>query len=118
MSAKFSIRVTNHQGSTVLNMCDADLLGRNVDDKGHVINISKNYYGEKIIHIAEAKNLLRQSSIINMVGKETVSTAVEIGVGSEQGIRTIDGVLIFLVFYLFVLCRPYILPKLGRFPKA
>ena len=73
MSAKFSIRVTNHQGSTVLNMCDADLLGRNVDDKGHVINISKNYYGEKIIHIAEAKNLLRQSSIISMVGKETVS---------------------------------------------
>ena len=93
MSAKFSIRVTNHQGSTVLNMCDADLLGRNVDDKGHVINISKNYYGEKIIHIAEAKNLLRQSSIINMVGKETVSTAVEIGIGSEQGIRTIDGVI-------------------------
>ena len=60
MSAKFSIRVTNHQGSTVLNMCDADLLGRNVDDKGHVINISKNYYGEKIIHIAEAKNLLKK----------------------------------------------------------
>ena len=75
MSAKFSIRVTNHQGSTVLNMCDADLLGRNVDDKGHVINISKNYYGEKIIHIAEAKNLLRQSSIINMVVLGVITAA-------------------------------------------
>ncbi len=100
MNAKFSIKVMNHQGSTVLNMCDADLLGQNVNDKGHVINISKNYYGEKIIHSTEAKNLLRQSSIINMVGKETVSIAIEIGVGSEQGIRIIEDVPFLIVYKL------------------
>ena len=63
------------------------------------IKHQQKFYGEKIIHIAEA-NLLRQSSIINMVGKETVSTAVEIGVGSEQGIRTIDGVPFLIVYKL------------------
>ena len=98
MNAEFSIKVTNYQGSTILNMCDADLLGRNVSDKKHVINISKNYYGDKTVGIVEAKNLLRQSLIINMVGKETVSAAIEIGVGSEQGIRTIDGIPFLIVY--------------------
>ncbi|MDI1494976.1 MAG: hypothetical protein K8823_282 [Cenarchaeum symbiont of Oopsacas minuta] len=98
MNVKFSIKVVNHQGSAMLNICDADLLGCNVSDKEHVINISKNYYGEKIINKSEAENLLRESTIINMVGKETISTAVKIGIGVEQGIKTINGVPFLIVF--------------------
>ncbi len=98
MNAEFSIKVANYQGSTMLNMCDADLLGRDISDKKHVISISKNYYGDKTVGMAEAKNLLRQYLIINMVGKKTVSAAIELGVGSKQGIKTVDGVPFLIVY--------------------
>lgn len=82
----------------MLNICDADLLGKKLADKDLKLHISKSYYGEKIIEKKEAKNLLKKSSIINMAGKETISLSTSLGIGSEQGIKEIDGVPFLIVF--------------------
>lgn len=82
----------------MLNICDADLLGKKIAEKDLKLNISESYYGERIVEKEEAENLLKQSSIINMVGKETVSLSTSLGIGSEQGIKEIDGVPFLIVF--------------------
>ncbi len=95
---QFSIRISNHQKNSILNICDAELLGKKIVQDELNMHISESYYGEKLIEKEEAKSLLKNSSIINMVGKETVSLSIELGIGSENGIKTISGVPFLIVF--------------------
>jgi len=94
----FSVRVTNHQNNSMLNICDSSLLGKKIVDDKITMNISKSYYCERLVEKEEAKNLLKQCSSINMVGKETVSLSVSLGIGSHQAIKEIDGVPFLLIF--------------------
>ena len=95
---KFSVRVTNHQNDLFLNICDAHLLGKNVVKDNFSLNISRSYYGERIVERDEAKQLLQKCSTINMVGQETISLSVSLGIGSHQGVKEIDGVPFLIVF--------------------
>ena len=95
---QFSVRVSNYQKNTMLNICDAELIGKKIIHDGLNMHISERYYGEKIVEKEEAKSLLKNSSIINMVGKETVSLSIELGIGAENGIKTISDVPFLIVF--------------------
>jgi len=94
----FSVKVTEYQKNTMLNICDADLIGKNISQNELTITISKSYYGDQIIKKNEAKKLLETSSIINMVGKNTISLSLELGIGSENGVKRISGVPFLIVF--------------------
>ena len=95
---QFSVRVTDYQKNVMLNICDVELLGRNIVQDEFNMNISKSYYGEKLVEKDEATILLKKSSIINMVGKETVSLSIKLGIGSETGIKTISDIPFLIVF--------------------
>ncbi len=95
---QFSVRVSDYQKNTVLNICDSELLGKKIIQDGLNMQISQSYYGEKLVEQDEAKSLLKNSSVINMVGKETISLSIELGIGSESGIKTISGIPFLIVF--------------------
>jgi hypothetical protein len=95
---QFSVKVTDYQKNLMLNICDANLLGKNIVQDELTIIISKNYYGEQIVEKTEAEKLLRNSSIINMVGRNTVSLSLALGIGSENGIKRISGIPFLIVF--------------------
>ena len=95
---QFSVKVTDYQKNLMLNICDIDLLGKNIVEDDLNMNISKSYYGEKIIEHEEAKHLLKNASIINMVGEKTVSLSLELGVGNENGIKKVGGIPFLIVF--------------------
>jgi len=94
----FSARLVNHNDTSMLNICDAELLGRTFSKGDFTLKITDNYYKEKIVEKEEAKDLLRSSNSINMVGKEIVSLSVDMGIGSENGIKEIDGIPFLIVF--------------------
>jgi len=95
---QFSVRVSNYQKNTMLNICDAELLGKKIIQDELNMHISESYYGEKLVEKEEAKSLLKNSAIINMVGKKVVSLSIELGIGSENGIKTISDIPFLLVF--------------------
>ncbi len=95
---QFSVRISNHQKNPMLNICDVELLGKKIVQDELNMNISQSYYGKKLVEKDEAKSLLKNSSIINMVGKETVSLSIELGIGSETGIKKISGIPFLFVF--------------------
>jgi len=82
----------------MLNICDADLLGRTLNRDNFSLKISQEYYTDKAIEKEEAKALLQESDNINMVGKEIISLSVDMGIGSEKGVKVIDGVPFLIVF--------------------
>ncbi len=95
---QFSVGITNYQKNQMLNICDPDIIGKKFNQKELKLNISKKYYGKKLVDKIEAENLMKNSSIINMVGKETISLSINLGIGSENGIKTIDGIPFLIVF--------------------
>ncbi len=95
---KFSVKTTDYQKNMMLNICDFDLLGKEIVQDELIMKINKNYYGEKIVSKEEAETLLKKSSIINMVGNDTISLSIELGIGSENGIKKISGVPFLIVF--------------------
>ena len=94
----FAARFIKHQNTQMLNICDADLLGRTLNRDNFSLKISEKYYAEKIIEKEEAKDLLKGSDNINMVGKEIIDLSVNMGIGSLKGVKVIDGVPFLIVF--------------------
>lgn len=95
---QFSVKITEYQKNSILNICDAELLGKNITENELIMKISESYYGNEIIEIDNAKKLLESSNIINMVGKDTISLSLELGIGSENGVKKISGVPFLIVF--------------------
>ena len=94
----FSARLINHKDTSMLNICDTELLGRTLNKGSFTLKISEKYYAQKVVEKEEAKDLLRRSNNINMVGKEIISLSVDMGIGSQEGVKEIDGVPFLLVF--------------------
>jgi len=94
----FSARLINHNDTLMLNICDADLLGRTLKRDNFTLKISEAYYAEKVVEKEEAKDLLRRSNNINMAGKGIVSLSVNMGIGSQEGVKEIDGIPFLIVF--------------------
>ena len=94
----FSARLINHNDTLMLNICDTDLLGRTLKRDNFTLKITEKYYAEKAVEKEEAKDLLRRSNNINMVGKEIISLSVNMGIGSQDGVKEIDGIPFLIVF--------------------
>ena len=94
----FSARLIKHQDSSMLNICDSDLLGKTLKRDNFSLKISQEYYAEKVVEKEEAKELLKKSDNINMVGKDIIDLSVNMGIGSQEGIKVIDGVPFLIVF--------------------
>ena len=94
----FSTKVISASGNLMLNICDSELVDKTLQNGNTKIIIKPNYYAERDVDEHEATNLLKKCSSINMVGKKTISLATSLGIGSEKGIRIIDGVPFLIVF--------------------
>ena len=94
----FSARLIRHQDTNMLNICDSDLLGKTLNRDNFSLKISEKYYAEKTVEKEEAKELLKKSNNINMIGKEIISLSTSIGIGSPDGIKKIDGIPFLIVF--------------------
>ena len=94
----YSVRVSDYQKNIMVNMSDAELIGRNIIDGELKINISENYYGKQIVEKDEAISLLQSASIMNLVGKETISLAIELGIGSKDGVKIISDIPFLIIF--------------------
>ena len=94
----FSARLIRHKDSNMLNICDKELLGKTLNRDNFRLKISEEYYAEKIVEEEEARDLLQKSDNINMVGKEIIDLSVNMGIGSQEGVKVIDGVPFLIVF--------------------
>ena len=50
---QFSVRITEYQKKIMLNICDADLLGKKIIQDELTIHISQSYYGERFVEREE-----------------------------------------------------------------
>jgi len=94
----YSVRVSDYQKNTMVNMSDIELIGKDVIDGELKIHISESYYGKQIINKDEAKSFLKSASIMNLVGKDTISLAIDLGIGSKDGVKIISDIPFLIIF--------------------
>ena len=94
----FSARLISHNDTRMLNICDVDLLGRTLKRDNFTLKITEKCYAGKVVEKEEAKDLLRRANNINMVGKEIISLSVNMGIGSQEGVKEIDGIPFLIIF--------------------
>ncbi|MGI0065682.1 MAG: DUF424 domain-containing protein [Nitrosotalea sp.] len=94
----FAVKIVNQKNNRMLNICDAELVGRTVKQSDLEIKITKSYYGDHVIDEKEAESLLRTSSIINMAGKKTIDLSIKLGIGSAKGVKEIEGIPFLIIF--------------------
>lgn len=94
----FAVRTVSYQNHLMLNICDANLVGKTITKSDFEFNISKSYFAERLVKQNEAEELLKKYTIINMVGEETISLSVKLGIGSSKGVKKINDIPFLLVF--------------------
>ncbi|KYH40305.1 MAG: hypothetical protein AYL32_012420 [Candidatus Bathyarchaeota archaeon B26-2] len=76
----------------MLAICDAEILGATLRDGEIVFKVREEFYKGFKTTVDEALDLIRQSTIVNMVGRNIVKKAVERGYVHPEAILTISGV--------------------------
>ncbi|HET7283854.1 MAG TPA: DUF424 family protein [Nitrososphaeraceae archaeon] len=97
-SKRYALRIIRYQDSTMINMCDVELIGMKLEQGDLVIDISKEYFQQEIIEEFQAERLLRLCSIANLVGERIVKLAIDLRFAKEMSIKRISGVPFLMIF--------------------
>lgn len=78
--------------NVILAICDAEILGKTLCEGKITFRVKEEFYKGAKVSIEEAISLIENSTIVNMVGKNVVSKAVEKGYVHPEAILNIEGV--------------------------
>ena len=86
------VAVHKKEGKTIIAVCDKDLIGKVLEEKGKQLDLNSNFYKGKELSIEEAGDLIRNADGVNLVGEESVKLGLTEGVISQENIVKIAGV--------------------------
>lgn len=95
---RFGLRTMKYQGSTMINICDIELIGLKLEQGELTVNLSKEYFQQETIEDFQAERLLRFCSIANLVGERIVRMALDLKYAKEVSIKRISGVPFLMIF--------------------
>jgi len=78
--------------NVLLAICDAEILGKTLREGGIVFNIKEEFYKGPRVAVEEAVDMIANSTIVNMVGKNIVKKAIERGYVHPEAVLNIEGV--------------------------
>jgi len=72
--------------------CDEELLNQVFKEGKLRIEISKQFFGGKLINLEDAIEILKEASYFNIVGENITSKAIYYKILPKEGVRCINGV--------------------------
>jgi len=86
------VKVRKWGSQTLLAICDAELLGKTLREGKIVFRVREEFYKGYKVSLDEAVELIRHSTIVNMVGQNIVNRALEERLIHPEAILRISGV--------------------------
>jgi uncharacterized protein len=78
--------------NVILAVCDCDLLGRTLREGKIVFKIKDEFYNGRKATVDEAVDLINNSTIANLVGKNCVEKAITQGYVHPEAVIKIEGI--------------------------
>jgi uncharacterized protein len=94
----YALRTTRYQGSTMINICDIELVGTKLEQDEIIVDLTKEYFQQEIIEESKAENLLQTCSIANLVGERIINKAIKLKLAKEISIKRICGIPFLMIF--------------------
>jgi|YelNatPaOPRAMG01_1025707.scaffolds.fasta_scaffold06317_6 hypothetical protein len=88
------LKIHERMGKRVVALCDKELIGNVYEKDGLVLDLKtyRNFYVGEIVGEEEAKKHLENFDSANIVGKNSVSLAIRMGLCKKSEVRTIAGI--------------------------
>ncbi|MBN1281286.1 MAG: DUF424 family protein [Candidatus Thermoplasmatota archaeon] len=87
-----SVKVYHQGDDLIVGACDEQLLGKKFRDGKLQIDVVKHFYEGERVDAKTLEKFLQDATIANLVGKETVKCAVDLGFVDPTCILKIKGV--------------------------
>ena len=78
--------------NVLLAVCDAEIVGKTLHDGKIVFQVKKDFYKGAKVDVDEAMCMIENCNIVNLVGKNVVSRAIEKGYVHPEAVLDIKGV--------------------------
>jgi hypothetical protein len=78
--------------NVLLAMCDAEILGRTLRKGKIIFHVKEQFYKGTKVSIEEAIDMIENSTIVNMIGKNVVQKAIEKGHVHPEAVINIEGI--------------------------
>jgi hypothetical protein len=78
--------------NVVLAMCDTDILGKTLREGKIVFHVKEEFYNGGCVTLDDALDMIENSTIVNMVGKNCVGKAIAKGYVHPHAVLNIEGV--------------------------
>lgn len=75
--SKMIAKKHTNEGRLILAICDSELIGKKFTEGKKQLDLTSNFYKGKEIKENEAKELMKQAYMINLVGKKSVDLALK-----------------------------------------
>lgn len=93
-------RIIRWEGMLMVNICDADLLGKTVKGNGLEVCVSSDYFGGEGVNLEEALKMIRKSHVANLAGTRIVKKTLQAKLASNLAVKKV-GSTSFLMIYKF-----------------
>ena len=80
------------KNNIILAICDSDLLGKKFEEKNKQLDLTSNFYNGQEMSDKEVCDLMRKAYIINLVGKKSITLAINGDLISGNNINKIKGI--------------------------
>ncbi len=94
----YALRKIKYQETQMINICDLNLIGKEINQGDFNISISKDYFYSEEITKEDAIKVLESSSIINLVGKDIVELALSLNLAKRNSVKIIENVPFLMIF--------------------
>lgn len=94
----YALRKIKYQETQMINICDLNLIGKEINQGDFSISISKDYFYSEEITKEDAIKVLKSSSIINLVGKDIVDLALTLNLAKKNSVKIIENVPFLMIF--------------------
>lgn len=78
--------------NVLLAICDLEILGRTLREGKVVFQVKDEFYNGGKVSLEEALDMIENSTIVNMVGRNCVEKAIEKGYVHPDAVLTIEGI--------------------------
>ncbi|MCJ7560895.1 DUF424 family protein [Candidatus Bathyarchaeota archaeon] len=78
--------------NVLLAICDCEVLGKTLKEGKIVFHVKDEFYNGGKVSVEEAVDMIVNSTIVNMVGKNCVKKAIEKGYVHPEAVLRIEGV--------------------------
>ncbi len=93
----FAMNKIKYNNSVMINICDIKLRGEKIIENDLSIELNPSFYKEEINN-SDVEVLLKNSSIINLIGNEIVDKALEMKMARKESVKTIAGIKILMIY--------------------